>query len=326
MDARHSDNIQRSQIDEFVRFKLNNCRRKYEGFLNLTSVGFIDLPLLLHILLIAFKLEPFDVEERYEYLMDNRALVGDIKLAYTRHTFWELQNHPLLACLRKENAEITTELVPLVPISRSAFEQPYRGDLPRLFKEALDNYVESNSGPVNGGKVNNRSITVIQSSGMGKSRLVDEMGYLGFTIPINLGKRRRSNEITYSPPDEPLQDFFSNLETKSDQLLQAEFSVFLAVLFDFVALKVNEIGQGWTGVQLAVKWANYIKEGQNLKTVGAHRSELYENVIQVTRKVLRSVPVISDTSDGQRIISTRVRLITILGRTLEISSADTEQS
>ncbi|CAE6537032.1 unnamed protein product [Rhizoctonia solani] len=307
MDTQFSDDIRRLQLDEMIRFKINDCRQKSEGFLDPTSLELFDYPLFLHIILSTFELEVLDIEKCGDYLVENWDFTPYMELAYSRNNFWELQYHPSLARLRKGDVKPIPFVLTGSSQSRAAFEQPYRGDLPRLFKEALDEYAESDSGLGACEKVYNRSIVVIQSSGTGKSRLVDEMGYLGFTIPINLGESRLSNgSKAYPPPDEALLDFFNSLETKSNELIQAEFAVFLSVLFDFVALKVNEIGKGREGVQLAVKWAEHIKEGQNLKTVGAHRSELYKNVIQETKKVLRGVPAMSDTLDCQRIISTLV--------------------
>ncbi|CUA77698.1 hypothetical protein RSOLAG22IIIB_06735 [Rhizoctonia solani] len=291
MDTQFSDDIRRLQLDEMIRFKINDCRQKSEGFLDPTSLELFDYPLFLHIILSTFELEVLDIEKCGDYLVENWDFTPYMELAYSRNNFWELQYHPSLARLRKGDVKPIPFVLTGSSQSRAAFEQPYRGDLPRLFKEALDEYAESDSGLGACEKVYNRSIVVIQSSGTGKSRLVDEMGYLGFTIPINLGESRLSNgSKAYPPPDEALLDFFNSLETKSNELIQAEFAVFLSVLFDFVALKVNEIGKGREGVQLAVKWAEHIKEGQNLKTVGAHRSELYKNVIQETKKVLQFPP------------------------------------
>ncbi|CAE6425746.1 unnamed protein product [Rhizoctonia solani] len=69
---------------------------------------------------------------------------------------------------------------------------------------------------------------------MGKSRLVEETGKL-FMIPINLQEELPPNIATYPPPDDEVQGYFSYHEAKSNEVLQTEFAISIAVIFNTVA-------------------------------------------------------------------------------------------
>ncbi|EUC63782.1 G2/mitotic-specific cyclin cdc13, putative [Rhizoctonia solani AG-3 Rhs1AP] len=289
-------------FDECIRLKVEDYQEKSKGLPNATSLQLPDCARLLQILLSTLALEPSDLETCDSRLNASPDLCHDLQLAYNRGTFWELRNHPSLSCFQSKHVDVVTPSSSLRS-PRSGFEQQYQGDLPQLFKKVMDEYIGS-SHMCSNKRAYNRSITVIQSSGMGKSRLVDELGNLEFTIPINLRGELAQGGNTYPPPDRDVRGYFDNPDTKGDEVLQAEFAVFLAVLFDFIALKVNEIGQGQTGVELAVKWAKYIKDGQNSETVGAHRSKLYADVVQGARNVLRGVPIKSGSPSNPKILKT----------------------
>jgi hypothetical protein len=62
---------------------------------------------------------------------------------------------------------------------KSAFEKQYTSANPRILLQTIDEYLFSTT-------YYNNSFPIIQSSGMGKSRLVDHSATLRFTIPFNL--------------------------------------------------------------------------------------------------------------------------------------------
>jgi len=72
-------------------------------------------------------------------------------------------------------------LIPHVPDFKQAFEVEYSAPFPDILLNTMDLY-----SPLLGGRYYNRSFSIVQSSGMGKSRLVDHSAKSRFTFPFNL--------------------------------------------------------------------------------------------------------------------------------------------
>ncbi|CAE6457996.1 unnamed protein product, partial [Rhizoctonia solani] len=162
---------------------------------------------------------------------------------------------------------------------KSAFEKPYVGDVHKCFIEALDYYSEL---PVNE-KPYMKTISVVQSSGMGKSRMVDEAASLLFTIPANLRETLPTGVKTYPPPDVVLRSFFETHENKSDELLQAEYAILLKCIFDTAASKVPAVVESRKGEALAVAWSCYLKGGQTVEGVGQPRATFYAEAVAAAK-------------------------------------------
>ncbi|HEV7737358.1 MAG TPA: hypothetical protein VGO47_08335 [Chlamydiales bacterium] len=86
---------------------------------------------------------------------------------------------------------------------RAAFEGAYKSDSRDHFLEYIDKHT-----PRLGSADNfyNRSLSIVQSSGMGKSRLVDHCAQLRFTIPFNLRESLPDNSHGLSSPQAYLHD------------------------------------------------------------------------------------------------------------------------
>ncbi|KAF8748798.1 hypothetical protein RHS01_10519 [Rhizoctonia solani] len=120
----------------------------------------------------------------------------------------------------------------------AAFQEPYVGTMHKCFVEALDSYPNL----PNQKKLYMRSISVVQSSGMGKS--------------------------PYPPPDVRLRAYFEYHHSKSDQLLQAEYAILLKHVFAAAAARVRSVAGDRKGSELAAAWADYLKDGQADERVG----------------------------------------------------------
>ncbi|KAL5638459.1 hypothetical protein ACGC1H_005223 [Rhizoctonia solani] len=82
-----------------------------------------------------------------------------------------------------------------------AFEEPYKGETAHLFIKSLNKIRCFYVGRPAADRPYNWSVAVIQSSGMGKSRMVEQSSLSMFTIPINIredppaGKKGKSSNI-----------------------------------------------------------------------------------------------------------------------------------
>lgn len=80
----------------------------------------------------------------------------------------------------RHSRDFTTWHLPLsILATEKAWKVGFKGGSAELFRKCLD---DMNKG--RGGKLYANFVSIIQSSGMGKSRLVDEIAKLIFTIPF----------------------------------------------------------------------------------------------------------------------------------------------
>ncbi|KAH7334543.1 hypothetical protein B0J17DRAFT_631300 [Rhizoctonia solani] len=187
-------------------------------------LGLPDCFLLLEILLsVHSPSSSIDLKQCEEYVSDHLDLIHILRDAYASNSFSSLINHPLISSLTNKPQDADIEPGLLVASGsngsfQSAFTGDYQGDGPQNLIEVLNSYSRSNH-PLG---MYNRSISIIQSSGMGKSRLVNESAKEVFTIPANLREELPDGVKTYPPPDEELRWYFESHEGKGDNLLQAD--------------------------------------------------------------------------------------------------------
>ncbi|KAF8347980.1 hypothetical protein F5887DRAFT_673723 [Amanita rubescens] len=99
-----------------------------------------------------------------------------------------------------------------------------------------------------------KAISVVQSSGTGKSRMLTEVGKQIFTLPICL---RKSTDPGYPPGDKPVVDFFSALPKDNDPSGTAHIAIasFLAAAHQMMLETLQEAhNQGLNGPQLLQYW------------------------------------------------------------------------
>ncbi|KAG9080519.1 hypothetical protein FRC06_006480, partial [Ceratobasidium sp. 370] len=268
---------------------IEKCRRRNPGwFESPDSLNPEEAIVLLKIVVMVHLGLPKPDEAMYDSHVQQPALKGAIRRAYMRGSFDDLRNNPLMPYATHESTSLDGDQIRPSDTNsslQSAFEQPYIGATPKLFLQTLNHERESAGRPINQ-KPYNWSISVIQSSGMGKSRMVDEAANLIFTIPINIREKLRDEEQTYPLSDSPVREYFEDHEKKSDIQLQAECAILLRVLFDETVNIVNSEGelQGLTGRALARAFTKYLKQGGNEEEVGANRRRFFDVVVQEANK------------------------------------------
>ncbi|CUA74384.1 Polyketide synthase PksJ [Rhizoctonia solani] len=269
--------------------QIEEHRNSSGGFRNPSELKESELLLLLRTVLSTLSLLPGDPGACWSHLSnpDNFFLVLDLQLAYAANNFSLVENHASFKCFRGENVDVPMATVPMKKSDSSgsqdlkdAFKETYIGDLPKLFKEILDEYGESVFGFEASERPYNKSVPIIQSSGMGKSRLAGETGKLVFTIPINLREFLPSSVATYPPADNIMRAYFGLPESDSDELLQVRYAILLKSLFDLVAPLAEQISKRYTTEGGAKLWAEYLEEDQTLETVGPRRELLYRTVVE----------------------------------------------
>ncbi|CUA74277.1 Polyketide synthase PksJ [Rhizoctonia solani] len=286
---------------EQILEQIEEHRKSSGGFQDPSELKESDLLLLLHTVLSTLSLSPRDSDACWSHLSkpDHFFLILDLQLAYISNNFSLVENHPSFKRFRGDDVDAAMATIPSVPMKisdssgpqdlKDAFEETYISDLPKLLKEILDEYGESVFGFEASERPYNKSVPVIQSSGMGKSRLAGETGKLVFTIPINLREFLPSSVATYPPADNIMRAYFGLAESDSDELLQVRYAILLKSLFDLVAPLAKQISKRYTTEGGAKLWAEYLEEDQTLETVGPRRELLYRTVVEKATDTLTRV-------------------------------------
>lgn len=121
-----------------------------------------------------------------------------------------------------------------------------------------------------------KAISVVQSSGTGKSRLLTEVGKHIFTLPICL---RKSTDPGYPPGDKPVVKFFSTLPKNNDLSLTAHIAIacFLAAAhLTMLELLQGEQKKGLNGPQLLEYWHELMEP----PTVRDRREAFFTKVVK----------------------------------------------
>ncbi|KAH9481122.1 hypothetical protein JR316_0005642 [Psilocybe cubensis] len=116
---------------------------------------------------------------------------------------------------------------------------------------------------------------IIQSSGFGKSRTVDEMAKLVATIPMNIRDTRDNEQGAYPHPDEDLTKLFKLIASKARNLDSAvgAFHKFFAILFREFSNKVDALLRSGSNQSLPVLLRDDLAKANS-------RSLLYKTVCE----------------------------------------------
>ncbi|CCO35504.1 hypothetical protein BN14_09622 [Rhizoctonia solani AG-1 IB] len=214
-----------------------------------------------------------DIVDCRDYLSLNEALnlVGALAEAYYTKNYEQVIHHRLMPSSSKQ-AQLggySMKRSKTKHSLQSAFESSYIGNTAKLFIDTL--------------------ARELQSSGMGKSRMVAEAGNMVFTIPINIREALPAGRIAYPPPDANVRRFFFDRQRQSDKEQRANYMIFLQVLFTQVEEIFATHFEHTDRSKLALAWATYLKEGEDVVRVGRNRIKLYESVINRVNKATQNL-------------------------------------
>ncbi|TFY78103.1 hypothetical protein EWM64_g5907 [Hericium alpestre] len=137
---------------------------------------------------------------------------------------------------------------------------------------------------------------IIQSSGMGKSRCVDELSKHRFVVPLNL---RDPKGEGFPPSDTCLYDFFSPVP-EDKRVAESKAQAFLVALFEQVIIEVNRLKGENPGGDINILFRQFMTKGQKFHAHGPGRQRFYDRVITRTKNLLGSESRISGTDTSPR--------------------------
>ncbi|KAH9172798.1 hypothetical protein EDB89DRAFT_1850878 [Lactarius sanguifluus] len=133
-----------------------------------------------------------------------------------------------------------------------------------------------------------RYCAIVQSSGMGKSRLLDEFSKKHFMIPINL---RPEDARGFPPADDAVRDFLTCVSKKNKTMHVLSLSRanhFLHALFLTAAGVVSNFHVSSRAERIQY-FRVFMSEGQSMSSSGPKQSQFYMDVIAEATKVRRTV-------------------------------------
>ncbi|KAG6808840.1 hypothetical protein H0H92_002627 [Tricholoma furcatifolium] len=192
------------------------------------------------------------------------------------------------------------------PTKEEAILQPWNADYIGTAAQALVAHVERYR---KGARLTNgisyyygNFASIIQSSGMGKSRLIKELGKDYFVINMNIGRGKES----YPPPDRSVRDFltkYSNTDNRRHLLY-----CFLNALFtrarDFVS---EHSGLDYKDVSLAFR--NMMQNDESTVVPSHKRQIFFDSVVHAARNTFQGTPATRNVPNALD------DLISALGRT-----------
>ncbi|KAF8345733.1 hypothetical protein F5887DRAFT_154644 [Amanita rubescens] len=161
--------------------------------------------------------------------------------------------------------------------TKDSWERPYDGEA----AEALWTHIEDHYNPTRN-NVYAHFCSVVQSSGMGKSRTVDELGKKHFSIPINL-RDERSNG--YPPADHQVRDFLTTKSTEAVSYRRA--CCFIDALFQYTHyILENEFDSKWGIEKVASEFRIRMTAGQTMNEHNEFRRGFYQKVVLIAEERL----------------------------------------
>jgi hypothetical protein len=190
----------------------------------------------------------------------------------------------------------------VVTAAHKAWSDDWLGNSDVLLANLMDSLHKNPTHPST--KPYNHSIAIIQSSGMGKSRLVDSIATMKFCFPFNIRDPEqqfgsvlvvfgnRNSDLccpAYPPSDHNVYFYFLGPQdrTTNDASLEYKYLAFFVALFENAvpelqaALKQIPASDG----SIPERWRKYLAIGATEYAVGPNRKKFYGKVIEDSSKV-----------------------------------------
>ncbi|KAF8573314.1 hypothetical protein K439DRAFT_1625165 [Ramaria rubella] len=154
-----------------------------------------------------------------------------------------------------------------------AWQGSYRGSMHRLLYNNINNMIRT--APYS------NSVSIVQSSGTGKSRMVHEQSNLVFTVPFNLREESDNRDLSYPFPDSNVRVHLAkHIPSDNVDNVKAYYLVFLRHLFEEV---LRELVALYTQKDTAASY-EALATSWNVHLQGGARSTLYKTVIEGANK------------------------------------------
>ncbi|KAG6876815.1 hypothetical protein C0992_011653 [Termitomyces sp. T32_za158] len=174
-----------------------------------------------------------------------------------------------------------SEDVTLFEATEKSWVYPFIGQASEVLKQTVMFYAKSAAG----GGCSARAIPIVQSSGTGKSRMVDQLAKDMLVIPLNL---RPPQSRGFPPRDPEIQSYLSVSGTENN--VKQKWLSFLSAVFRYtknyletIDDKLREIPDSPLKEPLAAKFRFLMSYGLSFGSPGKHRIEFYHTILSMVR-------------------------------------------
>ncbi|KAL4252956.1 hypothetical protein ABKN59_003494 [Abortiporus biennis] len=173
--------------------------------------------------------------------------------------FWQhpYEHHPRTKSKSPVEHEVSTHLILVVA---QAWEAEYQGEHHILLERAIKKIKSSD----NNNNPYTNSIAIVQSSGAGKSRMMDELASIAFTLPFNLRPDKDTQLNAYPHPDPFVRNYLVE-RSGTEYELRLHFHCFFGALFRNVAEELSKMERAHSMVpqQFASEWKTFLHDQKN---------------------------------------------------------------
>ncbi|QRV99088.1 hypothetical protein RhiJN_27107 [Ceratobasidium sp. AG-Ba] len=174
-------------------------------------------------------------------------------------------------------------------VTSKAWDTPYLGNADRLLEHAIHDMNRDR-----GSDAHANFVPIVQSSGTGKSRAVDQVARRVFTIPFNL---RESHDMTGFPPADPhMNSFILPQASETTSEIYSRYFLFFHTLFECVALHIQDLNNCGTPQEFAYEFYKSLRD--TAKDGSSKREHLYKNVTEKTNHAKKSKFLVEDTKSS----------------------------
>ncbi|EAU82803.2 hypothetical protein CC1G_11320 [Coprinopsis cinerea okayama7 len=215
-----------------------------------------------------------------DLLLHHPPLKDALQQAWRTRSFKKIRN---LKILRKQGSpiigvETTFASAPGYTATFHSWKTPFRGSADATLLAVIKAYLQwtQTLRGINGAPYSNL-VPIINSSGTGKSRVVDQLGRSGscFVIPLCL---RRGNE-GYPPPDSKIRDWLLSAERSTAQPAGIAAAAFLRALLKTATEAIQAIlSEVPLGAAANTRFTQEMSDGSCFGTHPRYREEFYERV------------------------------------------------
>ncbi|KAL4246568.1 hypothetical protein ABKN59_008457 [Abortiporus biennis] len=147
-------------------------------------------------------------------------------------------------------------------------------------------------------------MSIVQSSGSGKSRLVDQLASRIFTIPMNLRNPKESDGQAFPDPDPEVTNF---LTVRGDEMnVRIRFQAFFESLFEATYKWVDTHRDSQISATLTTSWKTYMDDR-------TQRDTFYSGVISnAGEKLVKSSVALKSAVEGRQVPDALKKLYSLL--------------
>ncbi|KAK2463741.1 hypothetical protein APHAL10511_004234 [Amanita phalloides] len=211
-----------------------------------------------------------NIENGIELMRENPKLTSALKKAWRTENYMEIRESELLTVPKPGKDDSVGQKA----ATENAWTTQYHGGAPAILwtriKEVMEQAIHESRYA--------RYLEIVQSSGTGKSRMIEELSKAHLVIPVNL---RGSDDTGYPPPDKSAHVYLSG--TTEQQEARVHAVAFLRAVFKEASKLITELREPLPkGTdchdQIVDSFSKYMSEGMRWDSHGAKRRSFYEKV------------------------------------------------